>query len=299
MTPTGWQVSGAGPVAGLVALSGPVDAALVRRGEAVLADWGFKVVRASNCVRQTAYLAGSDDERLAGLCEVLDAGARLLLPVRGGYGVNRLLHRMPWTRLVEQGVVMVGYSDLTPVLNWLPQIGGCCQIHGPMVSDLGADPDSTERVRKLLVEPEPPEPLFRFDRRQVLREGLGAGRLMGGNLSLLASLAGTPWQLDLRGAILMVEDVNEPPFRIDRLLTQLWASGMFRGLKGLILGDLYDLESLEEDTSNMLTDHLLELVPEGPVVRGLAFGHTALNLAAPIGAGIQVDTRSGEVRLGA
>ena len=290
----GWHFPDPAAPVGVVALSGPADPRAVDQGLAWLRRTGREVFVASNATIGTAFLAGDDLARISGLTEVLDAGARVIVPVRGGYGVTRILDRLPWSRLADDGVTFVGYSDLTPILNHLALCGGGIQIHGPMVSDLarcGADGDRLEALmRGEVVGPS----LFDFGPDQVLRPGIAEGRSMGGNLSLLAALAGTPYQPDLSDGIVFVEDVNEVPYRLDRLLTQIRSSGMFQGVKGLILGDLSGFSPAGDEAHEVLAATLLSCV-SGPVVHSLPFGHGTMNQAFPVGARVRVDTDDGTI----
>jgi muramoyltetrapeptide carboxypeptidase len=279
---------------GVVALSGPSGPDIVEQGLGWLRDHRRPVVAASNLSATHAFLAGRDDERLNGLEEVLDGGSRVILPVRGGYGVTRILHRLPWERLADGGVSFVGYSDVTPILNHLATRTDVIQVHGPMLADLVKDHEAAARLDAILDGELAGRALFEIPPEAVLRPGVAEGRAMGGNLCLLASLAGTPHQPDLSGSVLFLEEVNEAPYRLDRLLTQIGASGMFREVKALILGDLSGFSPRREDPGDVLAATLLRAV-SGPVVHGLPFGHGKVNHAFPIGAVVGVNTDHGEI----
>jgi len=281
---------------GVVALSGPVDRDRLEAGLRVLRSWGHPVVLAPNLDARTGYLAGSDEARLDGLEAVVAGGARLLIAARGGYGVTRLLSRLPLGVLVAAGVRVVGYSDASALLNALAAAGGATQVHGPMVAAGLARPENATRLRRLLEGELVGQPLFRFGPGRVVRPGRASGPAIGGTLSMLAALIGTPCEPRWEGSVLFIEEVDEPLYRLDRLLTQLRASARLRDVKALICGSLRGCgPAAERDRSwrEMVSE---AAPPEVPVVVGLPFGHSARNLAFPIGAPVEVDTGAGAIR---
>jgi len=281
---------------GVVALSGPVDRVKLEAGLRVLERWGHPVVLAPNLRARSGYLAGDASARLAGLREVIAEGARLLLAARGGYGVTRLLPRLDLAELAAAGVRFVGYSDISALLNALVAAGGPQQVHGPMAAAGLARPGNERRLRRLLDGELVGETLFRFDARRVVRPGQAAGRAVGGNLSLLESLIGTPHEPQWEGSVLFLEEVGEPLYRLDRLLTHLRSSGRLRGVKALICGSLRGCGPVAQ-RSERWREMVAEAAPgQAAVVVDLPFGHQARNLAFPIGALVEVDTEVGAIR---
>ena len=277
---------------GVFALSGPVDPARLEAGLERLRSWGHPVVEAPNVRKRgpVRYMAGTDDERLDGLLGLLDAGVRVAVSARGGYGVMRLAGRLPVARLAGAGVCLAGFSDLTPLLVRLAA-AGAPQVHGPVVASLTGDAGSAEGLRRLLTgEIRPGGVVMAFGPDEVVRPGTAAGTLLGGNLTMLAASLGTPLETDLAGSILVLEDINEPIYRIDRLLTQLRLSGRLNGVKALIYGDLHEFEP---DDRNRLRELLLEAVPGVPVIAGLPFGHGRRNDPFPLGIAGALDTAAG------
>ncbi len=278
---------------GVIALSGPVDPGRLKKGRDVLGGWGHPIELASNLAEREGYLAGSDETRLNGFIELLDRGVRTFVAARGGYGVTRLLDRIPWQRLRRDGVRLVGFSDLTALLN--PLSISTIQVHGPMVA-AGLDrPSNARRLLAALHGRLVGETLFRIAERSVVRHGRADGVAAGGNLSLMASLMGTRWEPDLDGAVLFVEEVAEPAYRFDRLLTQLAGGSSFRGVRAVVCGALHRCRPRAECLTRW-TELVLEATGgDVPVAFGLPFGHGAANLAFPVGAVVSVDTRAGEV----
>jgi len=277
---------------GVVALSGPADPEKLECGLAILREWDRPVIEAPNLRQCSDYLAGPDDRRVEGLQALLDQGVRVIWAVRGGYGMTRVLDRLPWEQMVEANVMLIGYSDATALLNPLALRGGVVQVHGPVVTELSKwDAPDFVRMRALLEGRLLDSRLFDIEGPQIVRPGRAVGKALGGNLSLLAALAGTPWAPDLRGAVVFIEEVNEPLYRLDRLLTQLRTSGMLNDVKALISGDLCGCEAGCDTRWRQL---LMEAAPDGvPVVHGLPFGHGPANLAFPVGAVVELDTDDG------
>ena len=275
-----------------MALSGPVDPVKLQAGMDVLRAWGHPIVEAANLRREESYLAGADDERLAGIENVVRGGARCLIAARGGYGAARLLGGFPWKLLQENQVRMVGFSDLTAILNPLAGRGGMVQVHGPMVAAGFAGVHNVRRLLSLLHGELVGETLFRFSRGAVVQPGTVEGRALGGNLSVLSSLMGTPWEPDFDDSVVFLEEVGEPLYRLDRMLTHLRSSGRLRRVKALIGGSLRGCRPASE-RSQRWRQLLLEVAPpEAAVVVDLPFGHGAANMAFPIGATVQLNTRT-------
>jgi muramoyltetrapeptide carboxypeptidase len=278
---------------GVVALSGPVDPEKLAAGLDVLRSWGHPVETAPNLLARQGYLAGSDDDRVGGLEELLERGVRTFIASRGGFGITRLLDRLPWQRLVADEVRFIGFSDLTAMLN--PLAPSVVQVHGPMAAAGLTRPANEARLRDLLGGRLVGRNLFDVPPASVLRHGRAVGRTVGGNLSVVAALVGTRWEPDFNDAVLVLEEVSEPPYRLDRLLTQIRGSASFGGVKALICGTLHACRPHAECTARW-SDLLFEATAAGtPVVFGLPFGHGARNMAFPVGATVEVDTRRGAV----
>lgn len=265
----------------------------VERGLAVLRQAGYAVELAPNLKTKNGYLAGEDRERLDGLARLLAVGCRCLWAVRGGYGVMRILPSIPWDTLASWNGFLVGYSDLTALhaaaLTRLP----FATVHGPMITSLGASSQATSRVLRV-VAGNLPSPLFRFREEQVLRPGRVSGVLIGGNLSLLVSLVGTPYEPPWDGAIVALEDVGEPGYRLDRMLTTLALAGRWERVSAVVVGKLARCGRGEPGFREAWHRRLLEVIPEPrPVVVELPFGHVRRNWAFPVGVRALLDANRG------
>ncbi|MFH1177505.1 MAG: LD-carboxypeptidase [Acidobacteriota bacterium] len=280
-----------------VLAGGPAEAAL-QRGVELLQEAGFEVLVRPAPPYSRAYLAAPDEARLAALGELLDAGVRALVAARGGYGVMRLLERLPWERLAAWGGWVVGFSDVTALHAALAARFPFATLHGPMVASLGRDTESTSRLLALL-RGEDREGEMTFRPLQVVRSGVARGVAVGGNLSLLCALAGTPFEPEYGGAIVFIEEVAEPLFRLDRMLTHLRLSSRLAAAKAVIAGELVRCGRGETGWRERWRELLAEVAPPGaPVVEGLPFGHGKRNRPFPLGVEVEVDTARGTVSWG-
>jgi muramoyltetrapeptide carboxypeptidase len=262
---------------------------MLEAGLGVLRSWGHPVIESSNIRRSEHYLAGTDAERVDGVREVLESGARVIVAARGGFGCTRILDDLPWRMLTRKRATFVGFSDLTAVLNPLSGLGAV-QIHGPMVAAGLTRPANATRLHSLLLGELSGGQLFRVPKRCVVRRGGATGRVIGGNLALMTALIGTPWEPEFDGSLLFLEEVGEPLYRLDRMLTHLRASGRLRKVKALIGGSLRDCRPASERPGIWRRLLLEAAPPDAPVVVDLPFGHGAANLAFPVGGVVELDT---------
>ena len=245
-----------------------------QRGIEILEGWGYRTIEAEGLRRRHRYLAGDDDHRLDTLVSALTApGIDAVWAARGGSGVTRLLSRIPWTALPSR--TLIGFSDLTPLLD---QLGwrGLPAVHGPVVHSLGSTDDaSLEHLRALLAG----EPLAAL-RGDPLVPGRAEGPLVGGNLCMIAATCGTPFQLDASGCVLVLEEIGEHPYKVDRMLQQLRDAGVLHGIRGVALGTFTGCEA-PQGADYALRDVLLDQLGDlgVPVARDLPIGHGAENMA--------------------
>lgn len=241
-----------------------------------------------------AYLAGGDARRADELRRALRSDAKALMLARGGYGVMRLL--LGGSPLGTDDVrpkLIVGYSDAT-VLHELWKRAGVPSIHGPMCTQLGEDPTALDRLRALLMTDAVPAPISWDPMHPAgARDGRAEGELRGGNLAVLAALCGTPLQPSFRGAVVLLEDLNEPPYRLDRLVTQLLLSGAFEGARGVVVGDLVGQGEPGAGCAEAVAE---QLAPLGiPVAFGAPFGHAGRNQPVAFGTAHALDAGKGQL----
>jgi muramoyltetrapeptide carboxypeptidase len=266
----------AGDPIAVVAPCGAFDPDRLAMGLEVARSRGHNPVPFPDLLRPCRYLASPDDQRVAQLTEALtsDAWAAVWI-VRGGYGLTRILHRLDPDEL--QNKPIIGFSDVTALFAALHPRGKGPLIHGPMPHSLpGTDQASVEHLFALLAGEAPPPMLG-----EVWVAGEAEGPLVGGNLCMLATLCGTPWQLDVSGAVLVLEEVGEAPYRVDRMLQQLRSSGGLDGVAGVALGEFTTganaATGADWTLRDVLLDHLGELGV--PVIADLPIGHGLRNRA--------------------
>jgi len=263
----------------VVAPSHAYEPARLDAGLAVLRGWGYRAEVLPHAGGKFRYLAGDDAARGRDLQRALSQdGWDAVWVVRGGYGMARLLAGIEWDRV--RPIPVFGFSDATALLNPLSERGGRA-VHAPVITSLGdvVDEASLGHLRRLLTG-EAPTPWT----GTVVRGGSAEGRLAGGNLCVLASLAGTPWRLRAKGRIVILEDVGEAAYKVDRLARQLVDAGCLDGVAGIGLGTFLD-HKVAPDAGWTVTDVLHDaLAPLGvPILAGLPVGHGAVNHAFAFG----------------
>lgn len=274
---------------GVFALSGAVDPARLDEGVARLEAAGHRVVVVPEAREQWRYFAGTDAQRLEGFHRLLDEPAvDLMLCARGGYGISRLVDSIDWARVGASGKVFAGFSDFTAFNCAALACGGLATLHGPMVAiDFGdgePDPFMLEHFRATVWGREDSETVAcePSPSPEALR-----GTLWGGNLSLIAHLAGTRYLPAVEGGLLYLEEIAEEPYAIERLFLQLHHAGILARQKAVMLGDFADCVPKNANRYPYSMDEAIETlrsVAPCPVLTGLPFGHVARKLTLPFGA---------------
>ncbi|WP_354004403.1 LD-carboxypeptidase [Ramlibacter pallidus] len=268
--------------------------AAVRRGIARLKALGHEVELDPAVFATHMRFAGDDDTRLAAIERAAASGADIALITRGGYGLTRLLPRLPYkaiARAIDHGTEFVGLSDFTAFQNAVLAETGRTTWSGPAVGeDFGVEGEPDEIMQACfedLVEGQGEGSGWRLPaaegREAPLQE---KGVLWGGNLAIVAALAGTPWMPKIKGGILFLEDVSEHPYRIERMLTQLLYAGVLERQKAIVLGHFTNWVPVPHDKGFKLksvVDWLRNEV-KAPVLTGLPFGHVPTKVCLPVGA---------------
>ena len=277
----------------MAALSGPVDPDRLARGLDGLRALGFEPVPARNLGARSGLFAGTDAERIEAFHQLAaDPSLTAIFFARGGHGLLRVLPAIDWQLLAAVPRAYIGYSDLTPFLHEVVTRLGVVAFHGPMVAvDLarGLSAEETDSLMRALAGDGGLELPFAAG----LRSGRAEGRLLGGCLSMIAATQGTPWHMDLAGGILFWEDIGEPPYRLDRMLTHLVLSGSLTGIAGVVAGPCPC--AAPEDQNLDWLDPLLDASRhhQGPVAWGLSSGHCTPNLTLPLGRAAVLEVRAG------
>ncbi len=287
-----------GDTIGVVAPGFAVKPALLHAGVAKLRAMGYEVVLGQHVLARNGYLAGDDERRAADLAAMLRRPeVSAIWFARGGYGgTARLLDRVAWRALRRDPKLLIGYSDLTALFNAAVDRTPAVCLYGPVVTELG-DPAAWHAPSLRALSSGKPLTL-RFAGRHVLAAGRATGRLLGGNLSVLAHLLGTPYAPDFSDAILFLEDTGEPTYSVDRILTHLRQSGALRRVAGVVLGRLVVPPRRRFPPDRSLDDVLREaLVPLGvPVIRDVPAGHVRAKKTLPLGVRAVLDTAARTLR---
>ncbi len=295
----------------LVAPAGPLlEKDDLTRAEALCRALDYEPVLGSHAARRHGYLAGSDEERLKDLNTALaDPGIDAVWCIRGGYGTTRIVDQLDFEALTRRPKALIGFSDITAILNAATRRAGIVTFHGPVArASMPAFSrwhfervvTCAEPAGRLGRLPSPPDVLVPRENRIVtLHGGTAEGPLAGGNLTLLQCLIGTPYFPDLEGAILFLEDVGEDLYRVDRMLAHLRAVGALNRLSGVLVGHFTDLHRHMKDGAlgfdEVLATYLLPL--KIPAAYGFPVGHIEAQWTLPLGVRARLDADAGELEL--
>jgi muramoyltetrapeptide carboxypeptidase len=275
-----------GDILGVAAPSSPFDETLFGKGITMLNGMGFEVLIPDEIMTREGFLAGTDEQRVSVLHELFgDPKVKGIVCARGGYGSMRLLDALDFDLIGRNPKPFIGFSDVTALLNAIHEKTGLVCFHGPVVTSLGlADEPSLGAFESILVDQ---AENMEGQGGRVVIEGSAEGVLKGGNLATLCHLTGTAHAPDLGGSLLMLEDVGEAPYKIDRMLTQMKMAGLFEDVRGVVGGGFERCGDLRE------IGMIFERVFRGygiPVVLDFPFGHGPSNRAFPIGVRARLDT---------
>ena len=272
---------------GIIAPAGPVTQEHLQPEIDLLKTKGYSVTLSPYLYRKEQYLAGDDDLRLQDLHLMFqDKEIKAVLCARGGYGSLRLLDKIDYGLIKKNPKIIVGYSDITALLLAIYKKTGLITFHGPVVREFSGNRGTNLNSLFDLVSSSKHFEL-QLSGGEVLAEGTARGVLLGGNLSLITHLTGTPFMPSLAGAILFIEEKGEPLYRIDRMLTHLKLSGVIDHIAGLVAGQFVDCGEMED-----INRLLIDIVPgdKKPVFSGLPVGHGNVNKTLPIGLEATLDT---------
>lgn len=287
-----------GNTVAVVAPSGIVNKDNLDRGIAALESMGLKVKVFGSVFKQHGYMAGEDRDRAKDFTEAwTDPGCQAVLAARGGFGAARMLRHLDFEALRPHKKVFMGYSDLTALHLALWKKLRVVTFHGPVVEAREGEgllePYNFAEVRTAMMEGRPAGDLALPDgaRLTCITAGSAEGDLVGGNLSLVAASVGTWYEVDTKGKILFLEDLNEAPYRIDRMLGQMEAAGKLADAAGFLIGEFTDCESSEPSRSFASGEVLRQYLGDKgkPCVAGIPAGHEHFNVALPLGVKVAVD----------
>ena len=262
--------------------------------EGILGDLGFRTKVGATVYKQEGYLAGTDKMRADELMEMFeDNSIRAILTMRGGWGCARILDLLDFERIQKHPKVLMGFSDITSLINALYAKTGLVTYHGPCGYSSWGD-FTTSHVINAVVKGIPFEmsnPSDNVEHLNTLSSGKAQGILVGGNLTVICSMIGTPYLADWSDKILFLEEIKEEPYRVDRMLWQLKQAGVFDQINGLVLGSFRKCEPEEPEKSFDLQEVFRQHFSTAtfPVYQGASFGHIAPKFTLPIGIRAEMD----------
>lgn len=281
-----------GDAIGIAAPAGSFDADQFRRGIKVIEALGFKTVIPGGLFEQRRYLAGSDEHR-AGILNGLfaDNAVKAIMCARGGFGSLKLLSLLDYAAIRNNPKIFAGFSDITALLSVIGEKTGLVTFHAPVITSLAdAGEKTTAALASAFMSVEAIE--ITIEAGAIIAPGLASGAVRGGNLAALCQLVGTPYQPNFRESILLLEDVNEPAYRIDRMLSQMRLAGCLEGVAGILLGRFDrcgDIQEIYDVIRDGFTDSI-------PILAGLPVGHNGENLPLPLGLTATLDADRARLR---
>lgn len=281
-----------GDTVGVVATSAAVERTYLERGVGALVAMGYRVKVSEHALDRAGILAGSDQDRARELNAFFaDSSVKAIFGARGGYGCGRLLPLIDFAAIEKAPKIFMGFSDATFMLNAMVERAGTVAFHGPMVAMDFAHALTHRSIDHLtrLLSGETRQ--FELEAREVLRPGTGEGELIGGCLSVLVAMIGTPFAPKFDGRILFLEDTGEKAYRVDRMLVQLRQAGVFKRVAGIVFGAIRPIEGNEAERvriAEFVADQTTGL--EVPVLVGIEAGHGTENITLPFGVRVRLES---------
>lgn len=296
-----------GDVIGVISpASAPEESMRVETGVRYLEKQGFRVKVGKNVGKNHGYLAGSDEERLEDFHSMFkDKSVKAIFSIRGGYGAFRFIDKIDYKIIRQNPKIFVGYSEITSLQSAIFHKTGLITFAGPMVAvDFWNEVSSytNEMFWSLITSNKKPGkvklPDDYSDSLPSLNKGMASGRILGGNLAVLTALVGTEFFPSFKDRILMIEDINEKPYKIDRLLNQLRLAKVFRQVKGIILGRFVECYEPDPNTKTLslgeVIDHYIRSL-KIPVIYTFPHGHIKDLVTVPLGISVKMNATKGFV----
>ena len=278
-----------GDTVGVVAPASPPNQEDLQKAIQYIESLGLRVKIGDHLNKQHGYLAGNDEERVADLHKMFaDSEVKAIISACGGYGTGRIAASLDYDLIQRNPKIFWGYSDLTFLHMAIQQKSRLVTFHGPMLaSDMGKaewNRLSDQYFQQLfstecVIYDEQIAPI------ETPIKGIATGEVVGGNLCLIVSSLGTPFEIQTKGKLLLIEDIHEEPRSIDRLLNQLLTAGKLSGINGLLVGDFKDCESAKSVhtfTLEEVLQHYIHIINK-PTLKGLKMGHCSPHIGIPLG----------------
>jgi muramoyltetrapeptide carboxypeptidase len=284
--------------------SAPNDFSKIDRGIKYLEGLGYKVKEGKYTRQEYGYLSGTDEERLSDIHNMFeDKEVKAIFCTRGGYGTPRLLNKINYSLIKKNPKILVGYSDLTALQLAIFKKAGLVTFSGPMVAvemQNTIDPFTEEFFWNMLTSNKKAGKIINPDKEEFVsnKKGIATGKLLGGCLSIILSIYGTEYLPGFKNNILVFEDVDEEPYRIDRLLTQFVNGKTFKEISGLIIGAITDSDPKDASKPSLsleqvFSDYLSNL--DIPIIQNLKYGHISRKVTIPFGINVKVNAKSNSI----
>lgn len=289
----------------IIAPASPVDKTLIDKCVGSLKDLGLEVVVGTSCLSEHGFLSGTDDIRANDINRMFaDKNIKGIFSIRGGYGCARLLDLIDFKIIKKNPKIFVGYSDITALHIAINQKSKLITYHGPMVSTeliKGLDEYSADYYKRFLFSKEKINEIFNplGCNLEIINDGIASGQLIGGNLSLVCSSLGTKYEINTKNKILFLEEVDETPYKVDRMLLQLKQSGKFKDATGIILGAFTDCIASSNKKSLSLEEVFNEIILplKKPTISKLVCGHCLPTLTLPLGSKVILDANEKRIKI--
>lgn len=283
-----------GDTVGVIAPASPPDETTLHKGITVLEEIGLNVLVGRNINKKYGYLAGTDEERRMDFHEmIVRKEVKAIIFARGGYGTARIASLINYPLIANNPKIIWGYSDITYLHTAIRQRTGLVTFHGPMVMSIGKEtvnPLSITMFKQLF---QPTELVYseKISPLTVYSHGEAYGKLVGGNLSLMTRSLGTPYEIDTRGKIILLEDIGEEPYKVDAMLNQLKLAGKLSNIAGVVIGDFAKAEPKEKPSLSLndVFSHYFSNLSI-PVMADFKIGHCEPNFSLPLGVPAHLST---------
>ncbi|MBN6888634.1 muramoyltetrapeptide carboxypeptidase [Cytobacillus horneckiae] len=291
-----------GDTIGIIAPASPPNQDNLNRSFAFLEELGLKIKLGEHVYDQYGYLAGSNENRLRDLHNMFqDKEVKAIICAGGGYGTARIAAHINYEIIAANHKIFWGYSDITFLHSAIHQKTGLVTFHGPMLaSDLGkADADlQSKQFMNQLFEPGPLVYPQNLSELETMVHGHATGELIGGNLCLLVSTLGTAFEVDTKDKLVLIEDINEEPRAIDRMLNQLYMAGKLDAAAGFVIGDFNNCVPEREQSLALdeVLAHYISLANK-PAVKGFNIGHCSPHFSLPLGVEASLDATNKQLTI--
>ncbi|TYR80008.1 LD-carboxypeptidase [Priestia megaterium] len=292
-----------GDTVGIIAPASPPNEGQLKKAILFLEELGLQVMIGKSVYERNGYLAGTDEQRIDDIHDMFsNKSVKAIICACGGYGTARIASQLNYELIKQNPKIFWGYSDITFLHTAIFQKTGLVTFHGPMLSsDIGKD-DIAIQTKQSFEQLFSPQPIYYTDKISVIEaieQGEASGKIVGGNLTLLTSTLGTEFEIDTKGHILFIEDIDEEPYEVDRMMTQLKMANKFSDAAGIMICDFHNCQPIKRTESLSLEEALINQLRglKKPIMKGFLIGHCSPQVAVPIGTYATISTYENMVEI--